>query len=81
MTSDSGGLIDRSAMIERMKDELQLVAARSAVVTIDCQRGNLDPKIASLPVPDPGALEVVLHQAGLALDRAALERALEEAEG
>ncbi len=52
MTNDSGGLIDRSAMIERMKDELQLVAARSAVVTIDCQRGNLDPEIASLPVPE-----------------------------
>lgn len=51
MTENSGGLIDRSSMIERMKDELHLEAARTAVVTIDCQRGNLDPEIASLPVP------------------------------
>jgi nicotinamidase-related amidase len=52
MTQDSGGLIDRSAMIERMKDELHLEAGRCAAVTIDCQRGNLDPEIATLPVPE-----------------------------
>jgi hypothetical protein len=33
------------------------------------------------PIGDTGALEVVLHEAGLALDRAWLERVLEEAEG
>jgi hypothetical protein len=33
------------------------------------------------PVGDTGTLEVVLHEAGMALDRAVLERALEEAEG
>lgn len=33
------------------------------------------------PIGDTSALEVVLHQAGLALDRAWLERILEEAEG
>ncbi|HTY16592.1 MAG TPA: DUF4388 domain-containing protein [Myxococcota bacterium] len=33
------------------------------------------------PLPDSSALEVVLHEAGLALERAVLERALEEAEG
>lgn len=32
------------------------------------------------PIADTAALEVVLHQAGLALDRAALERALQEPE-
>jgi len=32
-------------------------------------------------LPDSNGLEVVLHHAGLALDRAALERALCEAEG
>jgi hypothetical protein len=32
-----------------------------------------------LLLPDTGALEVVLHEAGLALDRSLLERALEEA--
>lgn len=33
---------------------------------------------ASTPIGDTSALEVVLHHAGLALDRAALERALQE---
>ena len=32
------------------------------------------------PIPDTSALEVVLQHAGLALDRAALERALWEAD-
>ena len=32
------------------------------------------------PIGDTSALEVVLHEAGLALDRAVLERALAEAE-
>lgn len=45
-------LIDRSRMIGRMKDALKLDAAQTAVLTIDCQRGNLDPAIASLPVPE-----------------------------
>ena len=42
-------LIDRSNMIERMKNALQLDPADCAVLTIDCQRGNLEPGIASLP--------------------------------
>jgi len=45
-------LIDRSRMIERMKNALELDPAQTAVVTIDCQRGNLEPAIASLPVPE-----------------------------
>jgi hypothetical protein len=32
------------------------------------------------PIGDTSALEVVLHEAGLALDRAWMERALKEAE-
>lgn len=44
-------LIDRSDTVERMKQALTLDPARTAVLTIDCQRGNLDPEIASLPVP------------------------------
>ena len=45
-------LIDRSRMIERMKGALKLDPAQTTVLTIDCQRGNLDPAIASLPVPE-----------------------------
>ncbi|MCX5740039.1 MAG: hypothetical protein NTZ61_16385, partial [Proteobacteria bacterium] len=33
------------------------------------------------PLGDTNALEVLLHEAGLALDRAVLERALEDVEG
>ena len=36
---------------------------------------------ADAPIGDTSALEVVLHEAGLALDRAVLERALAEADG
>jgi nicotinamidase-related amidase len=39
-------------MIERMKAALAIDPAKCAVITIDCQRGNLDPRIASLPVPE-----------------------------
>jgi nicotinamidase-related amidase len=38
-------------MIERMKQMLTLDQARTAVITIDMQRGALDPKLATLPVP------------------------------
>lgn len=43
--------VDRSDMVARMREALTLDPARTAVVTIDCQRGNLEPGIASLPVP------------------------------
>lgn len=43
--------IDRSQMVERMTQALKLDPGATAVVTIDCQRGNLEPAIASLPVP------------------------------
>ncbi len=52
-------LIDRSNMIERMKNALALDPADCAVLTIDCQRGNLDPQYASLPVPEPECKRVM----------------------
>jgi nicotinamidase-related amidase len=52
-------MLDRSATIGRMNDALTLDAARCAVVTIDCQRGNLDPAIASLPVPESECERVI----------------------
>lgn len=51
MSERAQAAIDRTAMIDAMKAALRIEPARSAVVTIDCQRGNLDPTIASLPVP------------------------------
>jgi nicotinamidase-related amidase len=44
-------LIDRSRTTERMNAALTLDLKHTAVLTIDCQRGNLEPAIASLPVP------------------------------
>jgi len=52
-------LIDRSNMVERMKHALELDPADCAVLTIDCQRGNLDPALASLPVPEPECSRVM----------------------
>jgi hypothetical protein len=40
-----------------------------------------DNQPSGAPIPDTTALEIVLHEAGLALDRAALERALAKARG
>ncbi|MEE9274343.1 MAG: hypothetical protein V3V62_03420, partial [bacterium] len=51
--------MDRSSMIERMKKTLRLEPGSSAVVTIDCQRGNLEPEIASLPVPEADCGRVI----------------------
>ena len=51
MTSQRQLAFDRTATIRAMKAALSIEPARCAVVTIDCQRGNLDPTIASLPVP------------------------------
>jgi nicotinamidase-related amidase len=52
-------MLDRSAMIEGMKAKLVLEPDKCAVVTIDCQRGNLDQAIASLPVPQADCERVV----------------------
>jgi nicotinamidase-related amidase len=51
--------IDRSRTAQRMNEALRLDPQSCAVVTIDCQRGNLDPAIASLPVPEPDCHRVV----------------------
>jgi len=51
--------VDRSAMIQCMNEVLRLEPERSAVITIDCQRGNLDPDIASLPVPEAQAESIL----------------------
>ena len=52
-------MADRSAMIESMNAHLALDPAACAVITIDCQRGNLDPTIASLPVPQADCERVI----------------------
>lgn len=51
MSNTPPTVVDRSDMVAAMNAVLRVDPARAAVVTIDCQRGNLDPAIASLPVP------------------------------
>jgi nicotinamidase-related amidase len=57
--------VDRSDMVARMRDALAIDPARTAVVTIDCQRGNLEPAIASLPVPPAECNRVMAGTNGL----------------
>lgn len=59
MSDQARDAVDRATMIQSMKAALQLEPSRSAVVTIDCQRGNLDPDIASLPVPEAQAKQIL----------------------
>ena len=69
MSDQPSSIINRTAMIQDMKSVLRIDPARSAVITIDCQRGNLDPTIASLPVPEAECSRVVSslnHLIGLA---------------
>ncbi len=61
MTSESV----RSPMIERMREALILDPAGTVVITIDCQRGNLEPGIASLPVPAAECERVIAGTNGL----------------
>ncbi len=49
--SGTAAKVDRFAMVERMKQMLTLDPAGTAVITIDMQRGALDPELATLPVP------------------------------
>ncbi len=45
-------IVDRSETIEAMVGQLTLDPAKTAVLTIDMQRGSLDPEVATMPVPD-----------------------------
>jgi nicotinamidase-related amidase len=51
MEDESVSILDRSSVVKKMNEALRLVPGKTVVVTIDCQRGNLEPEIATLPVP------------------------------
>ena len=59
MTHHSGMRFDRGDMIRKLNGALSIDPATTAVLTIDCQRGNLDPTIASLPVPETKCKQVI----------------------
>lgn len=42
-------IVDRSAMIGKLTDMLEIDAARTAIVAIDMHRGHLDPDVATMP--------------------------------
>lgn len=42
-------VVDRSPMIDKLNDMLELDPARTAIVAIDMHRGHLDPEVATMP--------------------------------
>lgn len=59
MTENLGMRFDRGDMIRKLNDALTIDPATTAVLTIDCQCGNLDPTIASLPVPEAECKRII----------------------
>ena len=47
-------VVDRSQMLRLLNEQLEIDPRRTAVITIDCHRGHLDPAVATMPVA-PGA--------------------------
>lgn len=62
---DLPGVLRRDEMLRLLNDALVLEAARTAVVTIDCHRGHLDPEVATMPVAPEHAAAVVANTARL----------------
>jgi nicotinamidase-related amidase len=58
-------ILDRGEMLERLNEALDIDPARTAVITIDCHRGHLDPEIATMPVSAEHAASVVANTAEL----------------
>ena len=58
-------VIDRSAMLHVLNEGLSIDPRRSAVITIDCHRGHLDPAVATMPVAPEVAASVVAATARL----------------
>lgn len=58
-------IVDRSEMTHRLNESLALDPRTTAVITIDCHRGHLDPEIATMPVAPEVAEGVVANTARL----------------
>jgi len=57
--------VDRSDFMALMNSRLELEPRRTAVVTVDCHRGHLDPAVATMPVAADAAARVVENTARL----------------
>ncbi len=58
-------LVDRSVVLDALKQQLALDPRKTAVVTVDLHRGHLDPEVATMPVPAEHARRVVENSARL----------------
>jgi len=52
-------ILDRSDLIERMLELLEIDASDSAVLTVDMHRGHLDPAVATMPTTPEAAGRVI----------------------
>jgi len=52
-------LLDRSELVARMLELLELDAATTAIVTVDMHRGHLDPDVATMPTTPEAARRVI----------------------
>ena len=58
-------VVDRSEMLRVLNEQLEIDPRRTAVITIDCHRGHLDPAVATMPVAPEAAASVVAGTARL----------------
>jgi len=65
MNDRAPALVDRSAMLAALNAGLEIDPGRTAVITIDCHRGHLDPVVATMPVAPAVAAGVVSATARL----------------
>jgi hypothetical protein len=57
--------MDRTEFLRLLNQALTVDPSRTAVVTIDCHRGHLDPGVATMPVRAEAAARVVVATARL----------------
>ncbi|HWG61823.1 MAG TPA: hypothetical protein VG253_08935, partial [Streptosporangiaceae bacterium] len=52
-------VVDRTEMTGALNRSLTIDARRTAIITVDCHRGHLDPSVATMPVAADQAARVV----------------------
>ena len=52
-------IVDRSSMIDKLRDGLVLKPREAAIITIDMHRGHLDPKVATMAAKPEDAERVI----------------------
>lgn len=65
MNQQPPAVVDRTEMLRVLNQQLEIDPRRTAVITIDCHRGHLDPEVATMPVAPAVAASVVASTARL----------------